>query len=261
MEKLFVIKIGGNVLDDETCLTSFLQDFAWLPYSKILVHGGGVLATRTARELGIEQKVIDGRRITDSETLKVVTMVYAGFVNKQIVSRLQAYNCNAAGFTGADGNLISAHKRESASIDYGYVGDVDNINTHFLLNLLKNHVTPVIAPITHDGQGQLLNTNADTIAQEISKSLSNFFETSLIYCFEKPGVLKNILDETSLIKNVDQHSFIKLKNEGVVHSGMLPKLENAFVALQQGVKNVTIGKAQDLKQLVHQKAGTTLVHE
>jgi len=261
MEKLLVIKIGGNVVDDEECLATFLQDFASLPYAKILVHGGGVLATKMAADLGISQDIIDGRRITDAATLKVVTMVYGGYVNKQIVSGLQAYNCNAAGFTGADGNLITAHKRINASINYGFVGDVDAVNIEFLQMLLRHQIVPVIAPVTHDGKGQLLNTNADTIAQEIALSLSKCFNTSLVYCFEKPGVLQNVLDESSVIKKINRQSFAKLKEDGIIHSGMLPKLDNAFVALQKGVNSVVIGKAKDIKLLIEKKAGTSVVHE
>jgi len=190
MAELFVIKIGGNIIDDEVKLSSFLQSFAAIEDKKILVHGGGKLATKLAEKMGVEQKLIDGRRITDAETLKIVTMVYAGYVNKNIVAQLQRFNCNAIGLSGVDGDIILAHKRKHPVIDYGFVGDVDAVNTPLLKNLLDQNLSLVFAPITHDQQGQLLNTNADTIAQEIAKALSNEYEVKLIYSFEKSGTYK-----------------------------------------------------------------------
>lgn len=260
MKKLLVIKIGGNVIDDAGKCASFLRDFSALPYDKILVHGGGVMATKLAESMGIQQHVVEGRRITDGETLKVITMVYAGYVNKHIVSILQANGCNAAGFTGADGNLITAHKRRNAAIDYGFVGDVDKVNTDFIIGVLQQGITPVVAPVTHDGKGQLLNTNADTIAQEIAQSLSSLYEVSLVYCFEKAGVLQDVHDETSVIKRINSDSYQALQSSKVIHSGMIPKLNNAFIALQKGVVTVTIGKAEDIASLVDQKSGTSIVH-
>ena len=260
MEKLLIIKIGGNVIDDEKKCGAFLREFAALPFNKILVHGGGVMATRLAETMGIKQNIVDGRRITDAETLKVITMVYAGYINKQLVSMLQALNCNAAGFTGADGNMIKAHKRIGTSIDHGFVGDVDEVNNELIVGLLQQGITPILAPITHDAKGQLLNTNADTIAQEVAQSLSKLYHISLIYCFEKAGVLRNVDDEQSLIKTINSESYQLLQTDKIIHSGMIPKLNNAFIALHKGVINVSIGKAEDITLLVDQKAGTSIVH-
>jgi acetylglutamate kinase len=261
MDKLFVIKIGGNIIDDETKLSSFLKEFASIQYKKILVHGGGRLATKLAEQLGIEQQLIDGRRITDAETLKIVTMVYAGYINKNIVAQLQADGCNAIGLSGADGNTIKAHKRIHASIDYGFVGDLDEINADLINDLLKKNRTLVFAPITHDGQGQLLNTNADTIAQELSKGLSKDYEVTLIYSFEKAGVLLDANDDSSIINKLNPVSYKKLKQKQVIFAGMIPKLDNAFTALNSGVSKVIIGKAENLQQLIEGNSGTTIVNE
>lgn len=260
MEKLLIIKIGGNVIDDAEKCASFLRDFAALPYNKILIHGGGLMATKIAETMGIQQTIVDGRRITDVETLKVITMVYAGYVNKNIVAMLQSLDCNAAGFTGADANLILAHKRTNASLDYGFVGDVDKVNSEFFISLLQQGITPVVAPVTHDGKGQLLNTNADTIAQEVAQSLSDMYDVSLIYCFEKEGVLQDVNDESSVIRRIDATSYESLQSRKIIHSGMIPKLNNAFIALQKGVTSVAIGKAESINLLVDQKAGTAIVH-
>ena len=195
MDKLYVIKIGGNIIDDETKLSSFLQSFSNLEGHKVLIHGGGKLATKLAGQLGVEQQLIEGRRITDAETLKIVTMVYAGYINKNIVAQLQSHNCNSVGLSGADGNLIQAHKRIHPTIDYGFVGDVDAVNISLIKSLLDQGISLVIAPITQDKNGQLLNTNADTIAQEIAKAMSNEYEVHLIYSFEKSGVLMNADDD------------------------------------------------------------------
>src|SRR5262245_22452374 len=203
MNKLYVIKIGGNIIDDEVKLHSFLRSFAIIEDRKILIHGGGKLATKLAEKMGVEQKMIDGRRITDAETLRVVTMVYAGYVNKNIVAQLQRFNCNAMGLSGVDGDIILAHKRKHPVIDYGFVGDVDAINIPLLKNLLEQNLSLVFAPITHDQGGQLLNTNADTIAQEIAKALSTHYEVKLIYSFEKSGVLLDTDDDSSVIKSID----------------------------------------------------------
>jgi acetylglutamate kinase len=261
MDKLYVIKIGGNIIDDEAKLSSFLKAFAGVEEKKILVHGGGKLATRLAEELKVPQQVVDGRRITDAETLKIVTMVYAGYINKNIVAQLQAYHCNAIGLCGADGDAILAHKRQSQLIDYGFVGDIDSINTDLLKNLLEKNITPVFAPITHDQQGQLLNTNADTIAQELAKAMSNEFETVLIYSFEKSGVLADVNDETSTIKNITLSDYEDLKAKENIFSGMIPKLDNAFAALGSGVSKVIIGNAEQLKEMISGTAGTAIANE
>jgi acetylglutamate kinase len=259
MEQLQVIKIGGNIIDNEKALADFVQKFATVPGKKILVHGGGKLATRLAEQAGIPQQLVDGRRITDAETLKIVTMVYAGYINKSIVAALQAHGCNAVGLCGADGNLIHAHKRESAAHDYGYVGDVDEVNEAELALLLAKHDVLVIAPITHDGHGQLLNTNADTIAQELAQALSHRYTIQLIYCFEKTGVLRDVADESTCIDCINQKIFKRLKQEGIISDGMLPKLDNAFRALDKGVSAVTIGHAAQLPLLISRQSGTTIV--
>jgi len=261
MERLLVIKIGGNIIDNDEKLSLFLREFASVPGSKILVHGGGKLATKLADQLGIKQQLIDGRRITDEETLKVVTMVYAGYINKKIVAELQSLGLQTVGICGADGNSIKAHKRIHPNIDYGFVGDIDNINESFFSNLLENNTTIVIAPITHDGNGQLLNTNADTIAQEVAKALSKSYAVQLVYSFEKNGVLLDINNEDSVIKEINSSSYKKLKEQQAIFAGMIPKLDNAFTALQSGVNKVIIGKAEELKNLIEGYAGTTIVNE
>ena len=261
MEKLIVIKIGGNIIDDEVKLTLFLESYAKIEEKKILVHGGGKLATRVAEAMGIHQLMIDGRRITDAETLKVVTMVYAGYVNKNIVAMLQANDCAAIGITGADGNLVQAHQRKNNEVDYGFVGDVDVVNTKLLSGLVDDNFSVIVAPITHNKQGQLLNTNADTIAQEIAKAMSNLFEVHLIYSFEKAGVLKNVADEDSVIKEINLSNYIQLKEQNIIFQGMIPKLDNAFAALQSGVKRVVIGNAEKLSELINGSSGTNIIHE
>ncbi|MBS1760821.1 MAG: acetylglutamate kinase [Bacteroidetes bacterium] len=261
MDKLFVIKIGGNIIDDELKLSSFLKSFAALKANKILVHGGGKLASRLAEKLAIKQQLVDGRRITDAATLNVVTMVYAGSVNKTIVAQLQANNCNALGLSGADGNIIKAHKRTNAAIDYGFVGDVDLINVSLLQTFLVNSITPILAPITHDSNGQLLNTNADTIAQEVAKALSKLYQVQLIYSFEKSGVLTDVNDESSVISIINQLNYQNLKSTQKIFAGMIPKLDNAFSALNNGVQKVIIGKAEHLQELIEGKSGTTIIHE
>ena len=261
MEKLYVIKIGGNIVDDEAKLSSFLKDFAQLQGKKILVHGGGKLATQMAAQLNIPQQMIDGRRITDEATLRVVTMVYAGLINKNIVSALQANGCNAIGLSGADGNAILAHKRIRSNIDYGFAGDVDEVNINLMSSLLNAGLTLVMAPITHDAKGQLLNTNADTIAQEIGRALAKQYAVQLIYSFEKSGVLMNANDDSTLIASMTPDYYADLKKKEVIFAGMIPKLDNAFRALQEGVDTVIIGKAEELPALINGNAGTTLRHE
>lgn len=261
MDNCTVIKIGGNILDDAAALDDFLRQFAKLPGKKVLVHGGGKLATRLAGQLGIEQQLVDGRRITDTETLRIVTMVYAGLVNKQVVATLQSLGCNGVGLSGADGNLVQAHKRQKAGLDYGWVGDVDAVNAAWLGSLLEAGMTVVIAPITHDKKGQLLNTNADTIAQETAKALAGQLSVQLIYSFEKSGVLLDANDESTLIPTLRREQFAQLKTEGKIFAGMIPKLENAFAALDSGVEKVIIGKADNLAALVEGRSGTHIIHD
>jgi len=260
-KSLYIIKIGGNVIDNSENLYHFLKDFEELDGFKILVHGGGKVATQIAEELGIEAKMVDGRRITDIETLRVVTMVYGGLINKNIVAQLQRFGNNAIGLTGADGNFIRAKKRPVKTIDYGFVGDIDenSINPENISRLMQAGFTPVFCALTHDGEGQLLNTNADTIASALAVSLSSLYETTLIYCFEKKGVLQDIDDEDSLIREIDPVRYEELKIQRIIHSGMLPKLDNAFTAIACGVKAVIIGKSDDLGQLKENKPfGTRL---
>lgn len=260
-KNLYVIKIGGNIIDDDTKLAAFLKDVAGIKGNKILVHGGGKLATKLAGTLGIEQKMVDGRRITDAETLKVVTMVYAGYINKNIVAQLQANDCASIGLSGADGNAILAHKRTKGTIDYGFAGDIDAVNTSFFTGLLQQGLTLVIAPITHDKKGQLLNTNADTIAQEIARGLSAAYHVQLIYSFEKSGVLLDANDDTTVIPKINPGSYQQLKNEEKIFAGMIPKLDNAFAALNSGVKRVVIGKAEELNQLITGAKGTSITND
>jgi len=260
-EKLYVVKIGGNVLDDEIGLNSFLSLFAAMEEKKILVHGGGNLATQLAEKLGIEQTLVDGRRITDAQTLEIVTMVYAGSINKSIVAKLIAKGCPAFGLCGADGSLIMAHKRIHQSIEYGFVGDVDSVNSRLIDTLLKSDQVLVIAPITSDGKGQLLNTNADTIAQEIAKAMSQIYAVELIYSFEKEGVLMDITDENSVLETLTPSLYAELKSTQKIFAGMIPKLDNAFSALDAGVKKVIIGKAGSIDLLIQGKKGTRIIQD
>jgi acetylglutamate kinase len=238
-----------------------MMKFSSIQSHKILIHGGGKLATKLADTLGVQQNLIDGRRITDAETLKIVTMVYAGFINKNIVSQLQSKNCNAIGLCGADANIIQAHKRIHPSIDYGFVGDIDKINAVQLKQLMNSGLTPIIAPITSDAEGQLLNTNADTIAQEIAKAMSEYYHVQLIYSFEKSGVLLDVNDENSVIKKLTSQYYQELKTNAKIFAGMIPKIDNAFAALNSGVKKVIIGNAQKLNDLINNSAGTTITNE
>lgn len=260
MDKLFVIKIGGNIIDDDSKLSFFLREFASIAHPKILVHGGGILATQLAEKLQVPQQMVDGRRITDEETLRIVTMVYAGYINKKIVAQLQGAGCNAVGLTGADGNLIRSHKRIAAQ-DFGFVGDVDVVNAEWIKELVTSGATLVVAPVTHNGKGQLLNTNADTIAQELAKSLQDFFSVELVYSFEKEGVLADVADEQSVIRCLSKNDYVQLKETKTVHSGMIPKLDNAFAAIDSGVKAVTIGKAEKIIALINGLSGTRITNE
>ena len=236
-----IIKIGGNIIDNPSELASFLANFAALEGNTILVHGGGKSATKLAQSMGLVPQMIEGRRITDAPMLEVVVGVYAGQINKKIVAQLQANGSNAMGFSGADGNLILSDKRNHPTIDYGYVGDVKKVNTALLTSLLETGITPVFCAITHDGNGQLLNTNADTIASELAIALSSVFEVTLTYCFEKPGVLFDAEDDTSVIEAINPDLYAKLKAEQAIHSGMIPKLDNCFNSLSKGVSQIRIG--------------------
>ncbi|MDF2432017.1 MAG: acetylglutamate kinase [Mucilaginibacter sp.] len=258
---LYIIKIGGNVIDNSENLHAFIKDFTALPGFKILVHGGGKVATQLSETLGIEAKLVDGRRITDIETLRVVTMVYGGLINKNIVAQLQRFGTNAIGLTGADGDFIRTKKRPIKDIDYGFVGDINekSIDPKNISNLMEAGFTPVFCALTHDGEGQLLNTNADTIASALAVALAKLYNTTLIYCFEKKGVLKDINDEDSLIREINPHHYDELKSQKVIHSGMLPKMDNAFKAISCGVKAVIIGHSDDLGKLKHNKPFGTLL--
>jgi len=257
-DRLTIIKVGGNVVEEESSLKSLLKDFSRIAGNKILVHGGGKTATILSEKLGIESKKVEGRRITDAETLKVVTMVYAGLVNKNIVAGLQALGNNAIGLTGADLDLIRAAKRPVGEVDYGYVGDIKTVNYQALNELLNSGAIPVVAPITHDGHGQLLNTNADTIASELAAAMSYDFEVQLIYCFEKSGVLMNENDEGSRINEINPEVFGELKANGVVSGGMIPKLSDGFAALNRGVGVVVITNPSGISEGLR---GTRLVLE
>lgn len=243
MEKLTIIKVGGKIVEEEATLHQLLDDFAALSGYKVLVHGGGRSATRLATRLGIESRMVNGRRITDAETLNVVTMVYGGLVNKNIVAGLQARGINALGLTGADVNVIRSQKRPVQEVDYGFVGDVKQVNTPLLADLIRKGIVPVMAPLTHDGEGHLLNTNADTIAGETAKALAGLFDVTLVYCFEKRGVLRDENDDESVIPTIRREEFRQLVAEGVIQGGMIPKLENSFQALDAGVAEVIITQA------------------
>ncbi len=261
MDKLFVIKIGGNVIDDEKALAAFLDSFASISHPKILVHGGGKIASRLGDQLGIQSQYVNGRRITDAATIDLVTMVYGGLVNKKMVAQLQARNCNAIGLTGADANILPAKKRPVKEIDFGFVGDIDNSNLHTenLLPLLSSGFTPVFAPLTHDGKGQILNTNADTIASVLATALSKHYELRLIYCFEKKGVLENVQDENSVIRLITKPIYAALKTANKLFDGILPKIDNAFAAIDNGVQEVLIGDARDLIQNCSDHTQGTLI--
>jgi len=236
-----LIKIGGNIIDNPTELKQFLSDFYQIEGYKVLVHGGGKSATKMAESIGLVPQMIDGRRITDAAMLDVVVMIYAGRINKNIVAQLQANSTNAMGFSGADGNLILSDKRNHPTINYGFVGDVKKVNTNVLQTLLSSGIVPVFCAITHDGKGQLLNTNADTIASELAIALAEVFDVTLNYCFEKPGVLYDAEDDSSVIENINQELYSNLKAEKAIHSGMIPKLDNCFNSLSKGVQKIKIG--------------------
>lgn len=246
METLKIIKIGGNIIDNEDALLPFISAFSTLKSPKILVHGGGKLATKLAKQMNVPVKMNEGRRITDADTLDIITMVYAGKINKHIVAQLQANNCNAIGFSGADGNTIVSNKRPIKDIDYGFVGDVKKVNTDTLEVLLKNNITPVFCAITHDKNGQLLNTNADTIASELAIGFASIYNTELYYCFEKNGVLEDVNNDDSVIENINTTTYQKLIQKGIIADGMLPKLNNCFHAITHKISKVCIGKTDML---------------
>ena len=263
--KLTLVKVGGAIVENADSLSSLLDKFASIEGHKVLVHGGGRSATRIAERLGLPQQMVAGRRVTDADTLRVVTMVYAGLVNKNIVAQLQARGINALGLTGADMNVISSHRRppkqvrmddgSTQTVDYGFVGDIDQVNADLLADLITKGVVPVMCPIGHDTQGSLLNTNADTIAAEVAKALARNFEVTLVYCFEKRGVLRDADDDDSVIPCITQADFPALVEQGIVSGGMLPKLENAFDAIRAGVQEVVITRADALD---HPSEGTRL---
>ena len=248
MEQVTVIKVGGAIVEDAERLAQLLDRFAALPGQKVLVHGGGRRATKVASALGIESKMVEGRRITDAEMLEVVTMVYGGLVNKNIVAQLQSRGVNAVGLTGADMNVIRSHKRpKKDGVDYGFVGDVDKADGHRLLSLIRGGLTPVMAPLTHDGMGHILNTNADTIAAETAKALAREgASTTLVYCFEKSGVLADPDDEGSVISTINHDEFVRLVANGTISGGMIPKITNALAAVDAGVERVIITKAENI---------------
>ena len=244
MKTLKIIKIGGNIIDDAIVLENFLIQFSKIEGPKILVHGGGKLATKLAQKMDIKVEMVDGRRKTNAETLDVITMVYAGKINKNIVASLQSKSSNAIGFTGADGNTIVSVKRPVKEIDYGFVGDVIKVDTSVLKTLLNANITPVFCAITHDEKGQLLNTNADTIASELAIGFATKYKTELYYCFEKNGVLLDVDNDDSVLENIDHEKYRELLKDGVIANGMLPKLNNCFHAINKKVYKVCIGKSE-----------------
>ena len=248
MKSLTIVKIGGNIIDREVALDSFLEDFVRIDNPKVLIHGGGVMASEISAKLEIETTMVDGRRITDFDTLKVVSMVYAGWINKSTVAKLQKLGCNSVGLSGADGDSIPAVRRSPVPVDFGYVGDVnpDEIDRDFITNLLNRGVTPVFCAITHDSNGSLLNTNADTLAASLAVALSRDYHTNLVYCFEKQGVLLNPDDDESVIPLIDRTMYEDLKSNGAIRGGMIPKIDNAFYAIGNGVAEVAIKHASNL---------------
>ena len=250
MQKLFIIKIGGNIIDDNSVLQSFLQNFSVVQGKKILIHGGGKIASKIGEQLGIKANYVDGRRITDAATIDLVTMVYGGLINKKIVAKLQSLQCNAIGLTGADANIIPAVKRPVKGIDYGFVGDIKSsqLAVGSWQLFLNNDLVPVVAPLTHDGKGQMLNTNADTIASALAVALSKSYDVRLVYSFEKKGVLENIADDNSVINLITKDKYEQLVADKKLTDGILPKIDNAFAAIDNGVNEVLIGDANDLLQ-------------
>ena len=255
MAELKVIKIGGNVIDNDLALERFLRDFAALEGRKILIHGGGKLATRMAERLEIKQQMVEGRRITDRATLDVVTMVYAGLINKRIVAMLQSQGCNALGFSGADGGIIRANRRSPEPIDFGFVGDIADVDGKRLQSLTLEGITPVVCSIMHDGKGNLLNCNADSVASAVAGGVAKVEPAELIFCFDKAGVLREVNDPSSLISEITAETYPALKAEGVISDGMIPKVENALRSVAEGLQSVTIKHSDDL---TNPTAGTTI---
>lgn len=259
-EDLYIIKIGGNIIDNDAELEKFITSFAAVekPF-RLLVHGGGKLATQLAGQLNVPQQMIEGRRVTDAETLKIVTMVYAGYINKNLVARLQSKGINAFGMCGADGQLILAEKRATKLFDFGFAGDIITIDAPQFNHFLFMEQVPVVAPIAADDKGQLLNINADTIAQSVAVAMSTIYNVILVYGFEKPGVLSDVNDASSVISQINSASYAQLREEGKIFAGMIPKLDNAFAALRNGVTKVIIGNATSLPELINGTSGTTIV--
>jgi acetylglutamate kinase len=249
MDKLTIVKVGGKIVEEPDTLSALLKDFSMIEGAKLLVHGGGRSATRLAARLGVETKMVDGRRITDDAMLEIVTMVYGGLVNKRIVAGLQALGINALGMTGADMNILLSDIRPVKTVDYGWVGDVREADGKALAKLINENIVPVIAPLTHDGKGHILNTNADTMAGETSKALAKLFDVRLVFCFEKEGVLRDENDDASVIASLNPEQYAQLREDGKVNGGMIPKLDNAFATLKAGVKEVIITKAGNLSNL------------
>lgn len=247
MQKLILVKVGGKVVENPDLLSSLLKHFSSIKGPKVLIHGGGRSATALAKQMGIETKMVDGRRITDKQMLKIVTMVYGGLINRNIVAKLQSIGIQALGLTGADLNYLEAVKRPVKDIDYGYVGDITKINTEILCPLVEKNIVPVLSPLSHDGKGQILNTNADTIAAEAAIAFSKYFQTELIYCFEMPGVLKDPKDKTSVIHDLTLNDFKKYQEQGIINAGMIPKLDNSFRALSKGVNKIRITNIEGLE--------------
>ncbi len=259
MERVAVVKIGGNIIDEPAALDAFLQDFSAFEGPRVLVHGGGKIATDISKRLGIESTMISGRRVTDAAMLEIVTMVYGGLVNKRIVAGLQAHGSNAIGLTGADADIIRARKRPAEPVDYGFVGDVERVHADALLALLRSGFVPVIAPLTHDGAGSMLNTNADTMASALAVALAPHAAVDLVYCFEKRGVLADINDDASCIPLLPYELYEQLKQQHVVAGGMLPKIDNAFAALHSGVRRVFIAHAQHFRAALAGEACATVL--
>ncbi len=249
MTQLTIVKVGGKIVEEPESLEQLLNDFAAIKGHKLLVHGGGRSATKVASQLGIETKMVDGRRVTDAEMLKVVTMVYGGLVNKNIVAKLQARNINALGLTGADMNVIQSHKRSPEPVDFGFVGDVDKVDGKQLSMLIDAGAVPIMAPLTHNKEGELLNTNADTIAGEVAKAMTAYYDVTLMFCFEKDGVLADENDDSSVIPHINEDDFQRLVNDKVITGGMIPKIKNAVDAVKAGVKSVIITKASAIDGL------------
>lgn len=247
-QRLQVVKIGGKLIEDEKKLQDFLSDFVAIQGPKILVHGGGKMATDLSHRLGLEAKMIDGRRITDENSLKVILMVYAGLINKTIVAKLQGLSCNSVGLCGADGNSIISKRRATGIVDFGFVGDIEHVNVHFISSLLEQGISPVFSPISSTKEGELLNTNGDSIASELARAMSRDFATELWYLFEKKGVLADVNDETSVIERINKERYEKLLQDKIINEGMLPKLKNCFEALENGVQKVCLGDSELLRK-------------